>query len=618
MEEYEHNLLRLLEDVQRGRNAMKWLNKNKSLHRFLCKYVLRVNRECEDGELPGRWVVLSRMRDAVRLLRIFGDEILKPEEHKNMCRDLLEVIEDNFLMDSYSIRSELQLDSGKQAHVCQSELAVWKEKKGVVEQGRNADESNKDGGEKEKNFGSQSGSGKSEKSVHNGSSSHHHHGNNSLTMMKHENINEGGGGHSSGGRGNTLSLPHSSVKMGSEQQRRRTHHEMMDETTSSGDNDMPVHSSPKQQQLQQKAEEEGVGSSNLNEQSQHQQPDAEVSKYNNNNDSQRMMMNDTTKSPTFSIPSQDANMFCTEVTHQEKEAQQSLPQMQHVGLFSKFDGVEFVSYDGNLIDSDSRLQHGHRMVLQEMKRKFEHRVHLSNEERYSMKLKLRGCELIKVVAETMKQSLLYILSSLLFFHKYQYYCKEHEIPIELETLPAICMACLLLGGKSSDAETKLSHLSMRISHYRAWRDVNVPLPDAQQIIQFESRILESCAYDTHVDHPVHDLENVCCMLNATNDVRKWARHFFRTRQYQFSELCMCSDPRAVAVVAVLWAVESHNAQTGPDGVWWSAPSDLFSRLNGPSLEDQHYESTPISEDMINLFQEELVASVCRTNALLEA
>ncbi len=33
-----------------------------------------------------------------RLLRIFGDEILQPKEHKNMCHDLLKVIEDNFLV----------------------------------------------------------------------------------------------------------------------------------------------------------------------------------------------------------------------------------------------------------------------------------------------------------------------------------------------------------------------------------------------------------------------------------------------------------------------------------------------------------------------------------------
>ncbi len=42
------------------------------------------------------------------------------------------------------------------------------------------------------------------------------------------------------------------------------------------------------------------------------------------------------------------------------------------------------------------------------------------------------------------------------------------------------------------------------------------------------------------------------------------------------------------------------------------------RLNGPSLQNQHYESTPILEDMIKLLLEEFVASVCRTNALLEA
>ncbi len=66
MEEHEHNLARFLEDVQRGRNAMKWLKKNKSLLRFLCKYVLRVNRGGEDGELPEKGVVLDRMKDALR------------------------------------------------------------------------------------------------------------------------------------------------------------------------------------------------------------------------------------------------------------------------------------------------------------------------------------------------------------------------------------------------------------------------------------------------------------------------------------------------------------------------------------------------------------------------
>ncbi len=160
-----------------------------------------------------------------------------------------------------SIRNELIRDAGIQAHICQSELVVWKGKQGVVKQGRNDDETNTDDGVKKNTFDSQPGGGKSGK-VHN-SSSHHHCG--SLTM-KHENINEG---HLSDGGGNTPSSPNISVVMG-EAQRKRTHHEMMEK--SSGDDDMlphEVHWSPwkesKQQQLQQKTEEV-VESLNLNKQ----------------------------------------------------------------------------------------------------------------------------------------------------------------------------------------------------------------------------------------------------------------------------------------------------------------------------------------------------------------
>ncbi len=91
-------------------------------------------------------------------------------------------------------------------------------------------------------------------------------------------------------------------------------------------------------------------------------------------------MNDTTKSPTFSTSSQDAKICHAEAAHQEKGVRQPLPQMQQFGLFSNFDGIGFVSYDGNPIANDCRSQHGQRMVLQEMKSNFEHRLPLFNEE----------------------------------------------------------------------------------------------------------------------------------------------------------------------------------------------------------------------------------------------
>ncbi len=104
-----------------------------------------------------------------------------------MCRDLLEVIEGNCLMvtttgqgqgqgyeyeyeyeyeysilphlcvynkharspppvmctqDVDTIRNELLREAGKQAHICQSELVIWKGKREIVKQDRNEDETN--------------------------------------------------------------------------------------------------------------------------------------------------------------------------------------------------------------------------------------------------------------------------------------------------------------------------------------------------------------------------------------------------------------------------------------------------------------------------------------------
>ncbi len=54
--------------------------------------------------------------------------------------------------------------------------------------------------------------------------------------------------------------------------------------------------------------------------------------------------------------------------------------MQEFGLFSNFDGIGFVSHDGDLIANDCRYGHGHRMVLQEIKDCINPELLLSKEE----------------------------------------------------------------------------------------------------------------------------------------------------------------------------------------------------------------------------------------------
>ncbi len=117
---------------------------------------------------------------------------------------------------------------------------------------------------------------------------------------------------------------------------------------------------------------------NLLSSTQHQRPDAaERSECNNKR------MNDTKSSPTSPTSSQDAKMIYhpqAQVQFRQEKGAPPFPQMQQFGLFSNFDGIGFVSCDGNLISDDSRSLLGHRMVLQEIENHLKPRLRLSKED----------------------------------------------------------------------------------------------------------------------------------------------------------------------------------------------------------------------------------------------
>jgi hypothetical protein len=79
---------------------------------------------------------------------------------------------------------------------------------------------------------------------------------------------------------------------------------------------------------------------------------------------------------------------------------------------------------------------------------------------------------------------------------------------DMDILPALSIACLIVAGKAQDVAGKVDKLLGQMVKY--WvADEWGGFPERTQIMEYEFYVLKCCKFDTHIDLPSDLVESTC-------------------------------------------------------------------------------------------------------------